>query len=341
MSLADHEFSDLLLFPGGWKLKGCPATGQQLVPVPEDCREEVSAIVRELLLRFVKIPNPQLTDEPGELDGAACSRSIRYRHKGIQYRAAAVQDVTGDYTFFLRRLPDAVPGLETLGLPPHLTDWLLKPETLQGLVLVTGAQASGKSTTAASLAAARLTKWGGHGLTLENPAELPLGRAWGEHGYCIQTEIGSEQELARQIECAHRFSSPNVILIGEIRTKRAAMEALRIAQGSSRQVVIATAFGLNLLTAMGTLLKGACELDGESAAHNLANCLLCVIQQELCLTDGGYVLRVPDFLLCPFTEEGDVIRRKIREGKLNALADDIRQQKNRVAYPEWLTRAGD
>ena len=50
---------------------------------------------------------------------------------------------------------------------------------------------------------------------------------------------------------------------------------------------------------------------------------------------------MPDFLLCPFTEEGDVIRRKIREGKLNALADDIRQQKNRVAYPEWLTRAGD
>lgn len=340
MSLADLEFSDLLLFPGGWKLKGCPATGQQLVSVPEDCREEVSAIVRELLLRFVKKPNPQLT-EPSEPDGAARSRSMRYSYRGIQYRAAAVQDVTGDYTFFLRRLPDAVPCLETLGLPPHLTDWLLKPETLQGLVLITGAQAAGKSTTAASLVAARLTTWGGHGLTLENPAELPLGRAWGEHGYCIQTEIGSEQELARQIECAHRFSSPNVILIGEIRTKRAAMEALRIAQGSSRQVVIATAFGLNLLTALGTLLKGACELDGDSAAQNLANCLLCVIQQELCLTDGRYVLRVPDFLLCPFTEEGDVIRRKIREGKLNALADDIRQQKNRVAYPEWLTRTGD
>lgn len=138
MSLAEHEFSDLLLFPGGWKLKGCPATGQQLVSVPEDCREEVSAIVRELLLRFVKKPNPQLTDEPSELDGAACSRSMRYSYRGIQYRAAAVQDVTGDYTFFLRRLPDAVPGLETLGLPPHLTDccfsrkrckvWCLSPE---------------------------------------------------------------------------------------------------------------------------------------------------------------------------------------------------------------------
>ena len=337
MPLADYEFSDLLLFPGGWKLKGCPATGQQLVPVPEDCREEVSAIVRELLLHFVKKPSLQLT-EPSELDGAACSRSIRYSHMRIQYRAAAVQDVNGDYTFFLRRLPESVPDLETVGLPQHLTDWLLKPPTLQGLVLVTGAQASGKSTTAAALAAARLARWGGHGLTLENPAELPLGRAWGEHGYCIQTEIGSELELAQQIERAHRFSSPNVILIGEIRTKRAAMEALRIAQGSNRQVVIATAFGLNLLTALSSLLKGARELDGESASHNLANCLLCVIHQELSLMDGKYTLRVPDFLLCPFSEDGDVVRRKIREGKLQSLMDDIRQQKNRVAYPEWLSR---
>ena len=254
---------------------------------------------------------------------------------------AAAQNVNGELSYFLRRLPETVPPLESLGLPDYLFRWLMEPPTMQGLVLISGAQCCGKTTTASSLAVGRLARHGGHGLTLECPAELPVGGAWGEYGFCLQTEINSERELARQIEYAHRFSSPNVILIGEIRTKYAAVEALRIAQGSNRQVVIATVFGLDLLTALGASLGGAKELDGESAGDKLANCLLCVIHQTLHPTEKGYVLRVPDFLLCPFTEDGDTIRRKLREGTLKALADDIKQQKNRVAYPEWLTRAGD
>ena len=337
--LADYDFSDLLLFPGNWRLKGCPGTDQKLVAVPAECREEVAAMLHALPLEFVKKrvnPSPGEEEaEPGNLDGAARSRSIRYCHNGVQYRVAATQDVTGEFTFFLRRLPAAVPGLAELGLPDHLVDWLVEPEKLQGLVLITGAQASGKTTTAGALVAARLARWGGHGLTLECPAELPLGGTWGEYGFCIQTEITSEHELARQIECAHRFSSPNVILIGEIRTKYAAVEALRIAQGSSKQVVITTAFGLDLLTALGSLLKGARELDGDSAAQHLANCLLCVIHQDLQSMEGHRVLRVPQFLLAPCDKNGDAIRAKIRDGRLLALQDDMREQNNRIAFPSF------
>lgn len=346
MSLADYEFSDLLLFPAGnWRLKGCPATDQKLVAVPAECREEVASMLHELPLEFVKKrvnPSPRDDEEiePGNLDGAARSRSIRYCHNGVQYRVAATQDVAGEFTFFLRRLPAEVPGLADLGLPAHLTDWLLGPESLQGLVLITGAQASGKSTTAAALTVSRLTKWGGHGLTLECPAELPVGGTWGEYGFCIQTEINSEHELARQIECAHRFSSPNIILIGEIRTKYAAVEALRIAQGSSKQVVISTAFGLDLLTALSALLKGARELDGDTVAQNLANCLLCVIHQDLHSVEGHRVLRVPQFLLVPFGTEGDAIRAKIRDGRLLNLQDDMREQSNRIGFPSFPLGVG-
>lgn len=349
MSLAAQEFSDLLLFPEACYLKGCPGEGQKLIAVPDDCREEIARLVQRLPEEFMrKRVDPLSLDDgilPSEASGpapeAARGRSIRMEHEGLRYRVAAAQNVNGELSYFLRRLPETVPPLESLGLPDYLLKWLMEPPTMQGLVLISGAQCCGKTTTASSLAVGRLARHGGHGLTLECPAELPVGGAWGEYGFCLQTEINSERELARQIEYAHRFSSPNVILIGEIRTKYAAVEALRIAQGSNRQVVIATVFGLDLLTALGTFLRGAKELDGESAGDKLANCLLCAIHQDLHSTEKGYVLRVPDFLLCPFTEDGDTIRRKIREGTLKALADDIKQQKNRVAYPEWLTQAGD
>ena len=80
--LADYDFSDLLLFPGNWRLKGCPGTDQKLVAVPAECREEVAAMLHALPLEFVKKrvnPSPGEEEaEPGNLDGAARSRSIRY-----------------------------------------------------------------------------------------------------------------------------------------------------------------------------------------------------------------------------------------------------------------------
>lgn len=338
MALADHTFSDIILLPHDvGRLKGCPDTDQKLVPIPADCLDEVRALRRALPEEFMRkrVSPLQQSSEQAEvmLDEESRGRSIHIVHEGIHYRAAATLDVSNNVTFFLRRLPKQVPAMEKLGLPPHLVDWLIKPKTLQGLVLITGAQASGKTTTAAALVAARLARWGGHGLTLECPAEMPLGGAWGEFGFCVQTEIGSEHELAKQIECAHRFSSPNVILIGEIRTKVAAAEALRVAMGSSRQVVIATAFGLNLFTALAGLLKGAKEIDGASAAHNLASCLLCVIHQDLKSTESGKILSVPQHLLVPFSTEGGTIRAKIREGHLMSLQDDIHFQNSLTAYP--------
>jgi len=343
--LADHQFSDLLLFPHSqYKFKGCPGTEQKLIPVPDDCLEEVGEILAELPQEFMlKQVNPlpsnsvfvppgeeTISDDPGN---AARSRSIRYHHNGVWYRVAATKDVLGELAFFLRRLPATVPDLSVLGLPSYLTDWLLEPESLKGLVLITGAQAVGKSTTAAALTAGRLKKWGGHALTLECPAELPLGGKWGDYGFCVQTEISSEHELARQIECAHRFSSPNVILIGEIRTQYAALEVLRIAQGSSHQVVISTAFGLDMLTALNSLLKGVKEIEGESAGHHLANCLLCVIHQDIQTVEGKRTLRIPQFMMVPFSEEGQSIRSKIRDGRIIQLQDDIREQRNRIIFP--------
>lgn len=314
MALADMQFSDLLLFPdGSARLKGCPGAGPQLVPVPPDCA-------------------PEVEDLPGLL-GRHGQAAMRYRHKDITYRVARIDDVDGKRIWFLRRLADVVPSFESLGLMPVLVSWLMGQEQRQGLILFSGAQASGKTTTASAFVAARLEIYGGHSVTFENPAELPLAGCWGEYGYCFQTEIASEAELAQEIERAHRYASPDIIFIGEIRTRHAALEALRVSLGSSRQLVVATIHGLDVITALDRLVTWACELDGDNARQNLADALLAVVHLSLESGAGGQrCLTSPQFLLLPFKESARGIRVKLRNGQFHTLTDDMRELKARIAH---------
>lgn len=311
--LAELQFSDLLLFPDGTaRLKGCPDAGPQLVPVPPDCVSEIANL-------------PALLARQDQL-------AMRYQHNGITYRVARIDDVDGQRIWFLRRLADAVPQFESLGILPVLSSWLLGAEQRQGLVLFSGPQASGKTTAASSFVARRMCLFGGHAVTFENPAELPLAGSWGAYGYCFQTEIGSESELAQEIERAHRYASPDIIFIGEIRTRHAALEALRVALGSSRQLVVATIHGQDVVTALDRLAAWARELDGDNACQNLADALLAVIHLSLESDgEGNRKLSSPQFLLLPFRDDTKGIRAKLRDGKFHTLADDMRELKARIA----------
>lgn len=332
VSLAELYFSDLIILPdGSARLKGCPESGQQLIPIPPDCVDEVRELPKKLidavLARRQTDPATGLRVEP---------RTIRYSHNGVYYRVAEIQDVDSGQTWFMRRLPSEVPQLSKLGLPSYLSEWLLLAEQRQGLILVAGAQASGKTTTASALVASRLQQHGGHAVTFENPAELPLGGSWGEHGYCFQTEIQGEHELPMQIERAHLYASPNVIFIGEIHTKFAALEALRVALGSRQQLVVATIHGFDVLAALERLINWAQELDGANACENLANSLLAILLQDL--ESEQKWQKCPQYLLLPFTAPNPEsamrvkgIRAKLRERQLQSLGDDMRDLRNRIA----------
>ncbi|ATD82341.1 MULTISPECIES: ATPase, T2SS/T4P/T4SS family [Desulfovibrio] len=313
MPLTEIQFSDLLLFPdGSARLKGCPGAGPQLVPVPEACASEVADL-------------PDLLGKHGQA-------AMRYRHRDITYRVARIDDVDGQRIWFLRRLAETVPSFESLGLLPVLCSWLMGAEQRQGLILFSGAQASGKTTTASAFVARRLEVYGGHSVTFENPAELPLAGSWGQYGYCFQTEITSETELAQEIERAHRYASPDIIFIGEIRTRHAALEALRVSLGSSRQLVVATIHGQDVITALERLVTWARELDGDNAGQNLADALLAAVHLSLEIgPDGSCCLTSPQFLLLPFKDSSRGIRVKLRNGQFSTLTDDMRELKARIA----------
>jgi twitching motility protein PilU len=118
----------------------------------------------------------------------------------------------------VRQIKTQIPTIEELGLPPILKDIVL---TMRGLVLVTGATGSGKSTTLASMIEHRNGTTPGHIITVEDPIEFMH-----PHRQCLitQREIGFDTHTYEAALKNTLRQAPDVILIGEVRD-RETMEA--------------------------------------------------------------------------------------------------------------------
>ncbi|MDR2076400.1 MAG: type IV pilus twitching motility protein PilT [Desulfovibrio sp.] len=324
-ALRQAEFSDLILAGDEtWFLKGVPGSGPALVAAPPELRGALRKLLERVRGRYAQINS---------------AHSIRLVFEEVAFRAAVYTDVALGDVYFMRRLPETVPSLQALKLPEPVTEWLLRRENSRGLLLFSGAQASGKTTSAGALIAARLEKFGGHAITYEHPVEMPLSGRHGESGFCFQTEIVSEDELASRIERSHRYASPNIVFVGEIRSRHAASEVLRVALGSNQQLVVATIHGLNACAALDRLLTWAREIDGDIARHNLGQSLIGIVHQELSFEkeseDRRARLTVKEFLLLSFDPQSEAVRAKLREGNLH-LTEHILEQRNRVFYEQGV-----
>jgi twitching motility protein PilT len=123
-----------------------------------------------------------------------------------------------------RLIPFEVAPLDTLGLPPAVAEFALKP---RGLVLVTGPTGSGKSTTLASLVDIINSTREEHIMTIEDPIEFLH-----KHKRCIvnQRELGSDAtSFAEALKAALR-QDPDVILVGEMRDLETISTAITAAE---------------------------------------------------------------------------------------------------------------
>ncbi|MFL9611137.1 ATPase, T2SS/T4P/T4SS family [Methylobacillus sp. Pita2] len=150
-----------------------------------------------------------------------------------------------------------------------------------GLIMIVGPAGSGKTSTAVSTLRKRLEMFGGFALTVEDPPEYDLRGFVGEDGYCEQldvTEIGFEKGLEISLRS---FPSKNssMLFFGEVRSKAAAAELLRIAVDG--HLVITTLHAKDIPSAITRLISMASNDGEDEARYLLAQSLKLVIHQQI------------------------------------------------------------
>jgi twitching motility protein PilT len=179
----------------------------------------------------------------------------------------------GHYSIVLRRLSTAIPSLEELRMPPVFED-MAKEKT--GLVLVTGATGSGKSTTLAALLNALNETRSIHVVTLEDPVEFVHEQRKATFN---QREMGTDFDtFANGLRAALR-QAPKVILVGEMRDRETVEIGLSAAE--TGHLVLST---LHTIDAGHTISRivGMFEQEEEKQIRiRLANTLRWVVAQRL------------------------------------------------------------
>src|SRR6267154_2762176 len=158
----------------------------------------------------------------------------------------------------VRYIPNTIPPLDSLGLPPILKDIILEK---RGLILMVGATGSGKSTTLASMLDYRNEQRTGHIFTLEEPVEFIFQN---KKSIVNQREVGTDTlDMKVGLKNALR-QAPDCILIGEIRDKENMTSAIQYAQ--SGHLCLATLHANNSYHTMNRIIS-FCPLESRYIAE--------------------------------------------------------------------------
>jgi twitching motility protein PilU len=124
----------------------------------------------------------------------------------------------------LRTIPQVLPTITSLGLPPVLAEVAM---TKRGLVILVGATGSGKSTTLAAMVDHRNENSYGHIITIEDPVEFVH-----PHKNCVvtQREVGLDTDTWEAALKNTLRQAPDVILMGEIRDRETMEHAVAFAE---------------------------------------------------------------------------------------------------------------
>lgn len=243
----------------------------------------------------------------GDLDTAYLADEVgRFRVNGFRQR--------GSISFAFRYVPREVPTFDKLGLPEGVRRLA---DEHRGLILVTGATGSGKSTTLAAIIDKINRSRKQHIVTIEDPIEIVH-----EDRGCIvnQREVGLDTESFMQALRRALRQDPDVILIGELRDEESAKAALQAAE--SGHLVLSTMHTLDAAETVGRMIELFPPGKQVMVRQILAGVLRGVVSQRLLpRKDGGRVAaievmvntaRIADLIREP--EKTEQITEAVEEG---------------------------
>jgi twitching motility protein PilT len=243
--------------------------------------------------------------DTGELD-------IAYTGDGLPRFRVNVFRQRGAISFAFRVIPRNVPSFADLRLPPGVRRLA---EEHRGLILVTGATGSGKTTTLAAIIDHINRSRRQHIVTIEDPIEILH-----EDRGCIvnQREIGLDtNDFGQALRRALR-QDPDVILVGELRDGETAQTALSAAE--SGHLVLSTMHTIDAAETIGRMVEFFPPLKQQQIRTILAGVLRGVISQRLIpRAQGGRVAAVE--VMVANSRIGDLVRENRIEEIHEAIAE--------------------
>jgi twitching motility protein PilU len=291
-----HKASDLFFVPGAparIKIEGVIRSIGETPLTPAFCREAIASLLdadqeRELA-------------ESLELDFAvALEDRGRFRVNAYHQR--------GHRAMVLRYIRSSIPTLEELDLPPVLSQLVMHK---RGIILMVGATGSGKSTTLAAMIGHRNSTASGHIITIEDPIEFVH-----PHRQCIvsQRELGLDtKDYGRALKSALR-EAPDVILIGEIRTRETMEAAIELA--GTGHLAISTLHANNAYQAMERIVNMFPQEMHKTLFADLSTYMRAIVSQRLVRTTTGARCAAIEILI-----NTPHIADLIRDGRIDSIGE--------------------
>ncbi|UTW44375.1 PilT/PilU family type 4a pilus ATPase [bacterium SCSIO 12696] len=300
--MVEKKASDLFITAG---VPPCVKVNGQLMPVnsgpmsPEKAREAVLSVMdNDQRKEFMRSK---------ELNFAISSTGLgRFRVSAFYQR--------NHVGMVLRRIETKIPSFEDLHLPPILADL---SGTKRGIIIFVGATGTGKSTSLASMIGYRNNNSKGHIITIEDPIEFVH-----QHRGCIitQREVGVDTESFEVALKNTLRQAPDVILIGEIRSRETMEHAVTFAE--TGHLVMATLHANNANQALDRILHFFPEDRHQQLWMDLSLNMKAMVAQQLIPTADGSGRRAAIEILINTPLVSDLIRKgdvhKIKEVMTNS-----------------------
>ena len=296
-TMVDKGASDLFITAGlapSIKFNGSVMSLMNTKLTPEKCRELVLGVMNHSQrTEFLKTK---------ELNFAISARGIgRFRCSAFYQR-----NLPG---MVLRRIETNIPSVDSLGLPEIIKDLAM---TKRGLIIVVGATGAGKSTSLAAMVGHRNKNSKGHIISIEDPIEFIH-----KHQGCIitQREVGLDTESFESALKNTLRQAPDVILIGEVRSRETMEHAVAFAE--TGHLCLCTLHANNANQALDRILHFFPADRHQQLWMDLSLNLRAMVAQQLVPTPDGKGRRACIEILLNTPLVSDLIRK----GKVSDLKE--------------------
>lgn len=216
----------------------------------------------------------------------------------------------------LRKINDYIPSLEELNLPPILRELAM---TKRGLILFVGGTSTGKSTSLASMIDYRNSNHRGHIITIEDPIEYVHDH---KQSIITQREVGIDTESFDTALKNTLRQAPDVILMGEIRSKDNMMHGLTFAE--TGHLTMATLHANNANQALDRIISFFPPDHHDQLWMDLSLNLKAIIAQQLLPTKDGKGRRAAIEVLINTPLISDLIRK----GDVHEIKEVVKKSTN-------------